>query len=341
MDELAGAFAGIGTVHRSPYRNTYHDRPARSVGAFLDSATARRVAGEWRALRPDVVHLNKQNLEDGLDLMAAAERSGLPCVTMIHITQSARWLGATLGGVRDAVAARRLRGFRHPMVTTPEPRAESLRELAGSGADIRVIHNGVPVPSITDGARERRRSELGIPDDALLVLDVARLEPQKNPDRFLALAGEAVRSGSNVHFLWVGGGSLEGHWSARVSEQGLRERVHHRPWTEHPGDWMAAADGFLHTARFEGMPFAVLEALAVGLPVVLSSNLIEEIPPFRAEGIVPIDDRLGWLGEIADRERRDSLREAARRLHAERFSAEAMALQYEALYGEAIASTRP
>src|SRR5678815_2084011 len=71
MDELTTQFAEFGSVRRSPYVNTY-DRRGRSLSCYFDKATALRVGEEWKALAPDIVHLNKQNLEDGLDLLAAA-----------------------------------------------------------------------------------------------------------------------------------------------------------------------------------------------------------------------------------------------------------------------------
>ena len=58
-------------------------------------------AGEWlqslaASMAPDVVHLNKQNLEDGLDLLRALDRCGLPSVCTIHLTQTARYLRGKL-----------------------------------------------------------------------------------------------------------------------------------------------------------------------------------------------------------------------------------------------------
>src|SRR5687767_1172892 len=68
MDELANSFTAFGQVTRSSYRNTY-DRRSRSLGSYLSYLTPARVAREWRALNVDFIHLNKQNLEDGLDLL--------------------------------------------------------------------------------------------------------------------------------------------------------------------------------------------------------------------------------------------------------------------------------
>ncbi|MEO6567101.1 MAG: glycosyltransferase, partial [Casimicrobiaceae bacterium] len=182
MDELAAAFAAFSEVIRAPYQNTY-DRRGRSIASFLDGRTARRVAAQWRALAPDVIHINKQNLEDGLDLLAAARLAGLPCLSMIHITQSAKYLRASLAGPRDFVARRALRRFPGLLVTTPESRRRDLVAFIGETPRVRVIHNGVPIPdrAAAGQARLARRAELGIGDGELLVVAVGRMVAQKRP----------------------------------------------------------------------------------------------------------------------------------------------------------------
>ena len=93
MDELCASFAEIGAVTRSPYRNTY-DYRGRSLATVLNFAASNRVARQWKALAPDVIHLNQQNLEDGLDLLRAAWLAQRPHLTTIHLTQTARYLRA-------------------------------------------------------------------------------------------------------------------------------------------------------------------------------------------------------------------------------------------------------
>src|SRR3954465_11921994 len=95
MDELSNTFVGFGEVVRSRYANTY-DLRGRSLASYLNVLGARSIAGEWRRLGADVIHINKQNLEDGLDLLRAARGSGLPSLATVHLTQTARYLKAKL-----------------------------------------------------------------------------------------------------------------------------------------------------------------------------------------------------------------------------------------------------
>ncbi len=337
MDELADRFSTLGPVHRSPYKNSYHDRRTRSLGAAVDYGISRKTAGEWRRLSPDVIHLNKQNLEDGLDLIRAAECSGLPAICMIHITQPAVWLGARFGALRDWIAARCLGNFQGPFVTTPETRADSLRTLLGTGKRIAVIHNGVKRPVAAEQARHERRKELGICENTSLFITLGRIEEQKQPLEMLRIARRCCEAEpGKVRFVWVGSGSMEEAWLAERKALGLEDQVLHIPWTNQPGDWLAAADAMLHPARFEGMPFAVLEALASDLPVCMTPELIAEIPPFEAPGIIPIHPDMDWLNLILDPQKRAELSTQARQLHEKNFSLSRMGEEYVALYHEAI-----
>ena len=135
-----------------------------------------------------------------------------------------------------------------------------------------------------------------------------------------------------VKFVWVGSGSMEPVWRAKRLQMGLENDVFYVPWTDCFGDWIHASDAMLHTAKYEGMPFAILEALAGSLPVCMTRDLIKEIPPFNAQGIVPIDDDFGWLNLVIDPESRATLAAHASQLHAERFSLLRMGSDYEAVY---------
>src|SRR6185436_3414638 len=121
MDELAQGLAQVGEVVRFPYRNFY-DLKTRIVGTSLNRATSRRIARDWASLKPDVVHVNKQNLEDGLDLLRAAMFLPITTVSTIHITQTATFLGAKVAWLRDLLSRRALRAYRGPLVAVQETR---------------------------------------------------------------------------------------------------------------------------------------------------------------------------------------------------------------------------
>ncbi len=336
MDELANAFAAFGNVVRAPYVNTY-DRRGRSLASYFDGATARRVAAQWCSLVPDVIHLNKQNLEDGLDLVEAARLPRLPCLAMMHITQSAAYLRAAQAVWRDFVSRRALRRFPGLLVTTPGSRERNLAEFVGDARRVRSVLNGVPIPALGTQRSEKRRY-LGIGDGELLFIAVGRMMPQKRPLLFLEIAGRVLREMPNARFLWIGDGDFADAWDREVAAKSLGDRIRRLPWQSDAPAFLAAADVFLHVAEFEGLAYAILEALAAGLPCAITPNLLVEMPFLNPTNSIAVGEDSVWLAPLRDAQQRAALGRAARALAEKEFSFATMAENYEALYREAIAS---
>src|SRR5262249_10239385 len=110
MDELADKCARFARIFRANYRNTY-DYPGRSLSTYVNWGVSRRIADEWKGLQPDVIHINKQNLEDGLDLLHATRHSASPSICTIHLTQTATFLRARAAWLRDWIARRELNRY--------------------------------------------------------------------------------------------------------------------------------------------------------------------------------------------------------------------------------------
>lgn len=332
MEELCDLFSRHGRVFRRPYRNTY-DYPTRSLAHAFHSAS--HIAREWKSLTPDMVHVNKQNLEDGLDLLRAAE--SLPHVTTIHLTQSARFLRAQMAGLRDWIARRALTRNKRPLVCVLEQRARDLATFLGCGARTRVIPNGVDLYDLSQRAKLRteKRAALGFASDTPVFTAVGRLVPQKRPMLFLELAAQIRAKIPEAHFLWIGDGALASEWDAHVQRHGMNDYVRRLPWQDQVRDHLFASDAFLHTAEFEGLPLALLEAMSAGLPCAITPNLLAEMPFLNQENCIAIQG--DWLSTLADREQLARQGKAARRLAEENFSFDLMAQRYEALYRETIA----
>lgn len=339
MDELANTFGSFGEVIRSSYQNTY-DRPTRSLGAFLDCRTARRVAAEWRKSGVDFIHLNKQNLEDGLDLLRAAGSCRIASLCTIHLTQSARYLKAALAPVRDAVARKALCAYQGMLVTVLAQRRTDLLDFMGATPRVRLVQNGVPLFDLSqrDRLRTAKRAELGLKPEELLFLAVGRMVPQKRPLVFLEQAEKIRRVLRQARFIWVGDGPLTGEWDAWVAKRELGGAVQRLPWQMDVLPLLFAGDVFLHTAEFEGLPLAILEALSAGLPCAVTPNLLAEMPFFNADNSILVDEFGGWLSSIGEPAKRAQIGNAGRRLAEAEFSFEQMAEHYEVLYRVAKAS---
>jgi len=337
MDELANSFSGIGEVLRSPYRNTY-DRRGRSLSSYLNLRAVGQLAREWKKARPDILHVNKQNLEDGLDLLHAARRSHLPNICTIHLTQSAGYLKAKLAPARDFIARRALRNYHNPLVTVLENRRQDLVSFIGESSRIRMIPNGVPLYDVARrlAARETKRADLGIGEDELLVIAVGRMVPQKRPLEFLARAEAVLRRYPKAKFLWVGDGELSGAWDDWIEAHKMGRTIRRLPWRNDVPSLLMAADVFLHVAEFEGLPLAILEAMSAALPCAIASHLLREMPFLDASNSISVGADGTWMDALSDSKQLLTIGAASRKLVEEKYSYATMAEAYEALYREAL-----
>jgi glycosyltransferase involved in cell wall biosynthesis len=338
MDELAHKCKPFAGVVRSDYTNTY-DHRIRCVDSCFNWHVSRRVAREWRNLSPDLVHINKQNLEDGLDLLRAVRWSGLPNVCTIHLTQNAKYLHARMPWLRDGVARWHLRRYGGELVAVQPTRAVALDEFVGQPSRTRTIFNGVPRlgNGSTKIARDMKRRELGVSSSDFLVLGVGRLVEQKRPFEFLRIAKELHRRVLSIRFLWVGDGELADQWNSAITKQGLAHVVSCTGWCDDLTPYLLAGDLLLHVARFEGFPLALIEAMSAGLPCAVNRDLSREIPMLGSGTVLQADDVDCLAQELQDPGTLALVAKAGRKLYEDALSAAKMAQAYEELYAEIIA----
>lgn len=135
---------------------------------------------------------------------------------------------------------------------------------------IRYMPNGLDVASFRadPAARERIRSELGI-GDRFLWLAVGRLEPQKDYPTMLQAIPWARESRPDMVVAIVSDGPLRDELKRMRSDLGLApEQVRFLGHRADVPEVMSAADAYLMSSAWEGLPMVLLEASAAGLPIV-------------------------------------------------------------------------
>jgi glycosyltransferase involved in cell wall biosynthesis len=140
-----------------------------------------------------------------------------------------------------------------------------------------LVHNGiasVPTADLEDGRakRPRLRKSLGIGSDRIAFLAAGRLSHQKAP-AILVRAAETVLSESpSALFLWAGDGELRAdiecdiEWE--IESQGLQDDFRLLGQRDDLPGLLPAFDAFVMPSRYEGLPYALLEAMSAGLPVI-------------------------------------------------------------------------
>jgi glycosyltransferase involved in cell wall biosynthesis len=273
MDELADSIKAPVVLHRLEVTPTYQRR-LRCLAAVADRAQQHKIATFLSDLKPEIVHVNQQVAEDGLDFLLGAARCGHPFLSTIHIARSAQVLGARFGWVRDLITHQMLRRIDAQHIVGSEASRCDLMERLGPEARHRifVVRNGVPLPIASDLAEARRiaRADWAVRECDVVIGSVGRLTEQKNPLFAVELLRELRALGVEARFVWIGDGPLRTQFQAVAKEAGLSDMVCIDGWRVDASLRMAGFDIFLLPSHYEGMPLALLEAMHAGLPACVS-----------------------------------------------------------------------
>jgi len=208
-----------------------------------------------------------------------------------------------------------------------------------------VIYNGVDLehfhPRLREAHRVNVRAELGIPGDAMTYVFVGSGFERKGVFRLLP----AFRRGANAsaHLVVVGEDRAGAHAKALARGLGVGERVHFLGGRKDVRPWYGAADAFVLPTLYDPFPNAALEAMASGLPVVVTAQCgAAELVEPGSNGFVcdALDEAAlaRTLGEL-DSTRARAMGARARQT-AERFSLDAMAQKLVTLYRDLVRAPR-
>lgn len=179
---------------------------------------------------------------------------------------------------------------------------------------VEVVLHGVRVDDLRAKRAEREevRSELGATDDDVVIATVANLRAQKGYPELLAAARRLLDRHPAARFVAVGQGPLDGELRRLHASLGLGDRFVFLGYRDDAVHVLAGCDLFVLASRHEGGPIAVLEALAMGLPVVATRvGVVPDVVAEGVEGHVVEPRRPDLLAEALDGLVRDAGRRAA------------------------------
>ena len=142
-----------------------------------------------------------------------------------------------------------------------------------------IVHTyGVdPTPFInTVSDRARFRRELGLAEDALILLFAGRVVPEKNPIFVIDVLADLRRFESRVVAIFAGGGSQERSVLGRARELGVEDAVRMLGWRDDLPEIMSCSDWFILPHRehpMEGFGLAVVDAQLAGIGMLLSEGI--------------------------------------------------------------------
>jgi glycosyltransferase involved in cell wall biosynthesis len=193
-----------------------------------------------------------------------------------------------------------------------------------------------------EGTRSDLRADLGLPGEAFVIVYVGRLSPEKELPSLVGAFARIARGHPEAILALVGDGPSRAVLAARVAELRLEGRVRFAGMVGAASvvKWLQASDVFALVSSLEGFPCSLIEAMATGLPSIVSdipanTQLIEDgthglAVPLRNEESIAA----GMLRLLGDRGLRTRLGMSARSLILENYSSEKVAERYEALFRE-------
>lgn len=193
--------------------------------------------------------------------------------------------------------------------------------------------------------RAEMRGSLGIPADAPVIGTVGRLNEVKRQDLLLRAFATVRASVPDARLLLVGDGPMRGELEALAAQLGVAACVHFAGYQSRPEQYLRVMDVFALTSRLEGLPLAILEAWAAGLPVVASA--VGGVPDLLTDGrdglLFPSGDEAALTGSLfrllGDPEAAQALGAAGREVVLARYDLRRMAADYDRHYRELLAAS--
>lgn len=181
------------------------------------------------------------------------------------------------------------------VVVSSFDKEKGLKKLVGREDQYIIIRYGIKGNEFRDQSmRSAARRSLGLNETDLAIGTVACFKPQKSPLDFIKIASTIKKSIPNTKFIMVGDGLLRRKAEVLIKRLDLGGQIILTGWRNDMVFVLSALDIFVLTSLWEGLPIAVLEAMAAGVPVVATdTGVIREIIE---------NGKTGYLVKVGDRQ---------------------------------------
>lgn len=324
------------------------DGAQRLCKARRDPLALARLVGRFRSFRPEVVFCLDHHDAMLLGRLAGILSSARASVVASHSTG----LVGRDGRARPSFRAgdRALMEFTTRIVAVSATHARYLCSRAGvSYSHIAVIENGIDLsewPAVSPPRRRAAREELGIAGDEAVVTMVAAMRPEKAHEAMLSALARLDRAGVRLRVLLAGDGERREALEKEAEALGVRGRVDFLGVRRDVARLLHASDVVVLPSRsvVETLPLAVLEAMAVGVPVIASRvGSVPDVVIDRVTGLLispadPVELAAAIAYTLSEREPARQRCARARERVVERHAIERTAARYGALFEEVSAA---
>lgn len=218
----------------------------------------------------DIIHDN--TLHISIPMMYCAKNCRIP-VRILHSHNSK--MGETkLKEIRNTLFMPVLKSFANRYVACSEVAGRSMFKEQ----QFQIVPNVIDTKKYAFDENRRRevREELNI-EDKIIIGTVGRLAKQKNPLFALEIIKTLVNKMPQVEYWWIGDGPMKPEFMDYVKTHDLKDNVKHFENTTNVIDMYQAIDVYLMPSFFEGLPLTGVEAQAMGIPMVVSDTVTDEM----------------------------------------------------------------
>jgi glycosyltransferase involved in cell wall biosynthesis len=235
-------------------------------------------------------------------------------------------------------------GLSDIVVSNSEAGAAYAVELGADPERVRVVPNGRNVEQFRSADAADVRAELAIDDDELVVGTVGRLIERKGHAELITAWADVRTRVPNARLLVVGDGVQREALQAHAEALGCADSVEFLGRRDDVPELLAAMDVFAFPSHFEGLPGAVIEAMAAGCAIVATpvDGTTDLLDDYRTGLFVPVDspEPLGWAISrlLESPQLRATLGDSARTEATAEYTVDTMVERFESVYRSALGS---
>ncbi len=244
----------------------------------MSPAVCFRLSKTIMELQPDIIHTHRYALR--YLALYLLRPDGCPVVHTSHNVPAREVDSTTRLLFKLWFRWRRVR----PVVLSPLL-ARSFEDTYGQ-TGCAIVPNGIRIAELSAQAAQSKsiewRRSVGVPDRRFVLAFVGRLQVQKDPTAALNILAACVRRDIDAHLCVFGEGPLEAEVRRHIASCDLEDRVTMLGMRTDVPAGLSAADCLVMPSRWEGLPLAAIEAMALGTPVIASS--VGDLPHLLRDG---------------------------------------------------------